>query len=76
MTLVSHVGDCDGDECFVDELRLVQVQSNPPVYYEYVRPPWWVHAFVSLLILMKIGIILTLSSRLLRSDRVSFPVWV
>jgi hypothetical protein len=40
VTLVSNVGDCDGDECFVDELRLVQVQSNPPVYYEYVRPPW------------------------------------
>lgn len=40
VTLTSNIDECNGDECFVDELRLVQIQSNPPVYYEYVRPPW------------------------------------
>lgn len=30
--------DCVGEECDVDEMRIVQVQSNPPVYYEYIRP--------------------------------------
>ena len=40
VTLESNIDNCDGDECFVDELRLIQLQSNPPVYYEYIRPPW------------------------------------
>lgn len=40
VTLTSNISQCDGEECSVDELRLVQIQSNPPVYYEYIRPPW------------------------------------
>ena len=30
---------CTGDECSLDNLRVVKVQTNPPIYYEYVRPP-------------------------------------
>ena len=30
---------CTGDECTLDNLRVVRVQTTPPVYYEYVRPP-------------------------------------
>ena len=30
---------CVGNECDVDTLRLVQVDQNPPIYYEYLRPP-------------------------------------
>jgi hypothetical protein len=29
---------CISDECNVDTMRLVQIQQNPPLYYEYVRP--------------------------------------
>jgi hypothetical protein len=29
---------CFGDECNVDEMCLVKVQSNPAVFYEYLRP--------------------------------------
>lgn len=40
VTLDSNIG-CDSShpECSVDELRVVQVQSDPPVRYEYIRPP-------------------------------------
>ncbi len=31
--------DCVGDECDVDTMRLVKVDSNPPIYYEYIRRP-------------------------------------
>jgi len=37
ITLTSNL-NCIGDECNVDEIRLVRVQSNPPVFYEYLRP--------------------------------------
>lgn len=30
---------CIGDECNVDTMRLVMVDSNPSIYYEYMRPP-------------------------------------
>jgi hypothetical protein len=30
---------CSGDECNVDTMRLVQIQQNPNIYYEYVHPP-------------------------------------
>ena len=30
---------CTGDECSLDNLRVVRVRTNPPIYYEYVRPP-------------------------------------
>lgn len=30
---------CTGEECSLDNLRVVKVQTNPPIYYEYVRPP-------------------------------------
>ncbi len=40
VTLASNLDNCEGEECLVDELRLVQVQASPPVYYEYIRPPW------------------------------------
>jgi hypothetical protein len=39
---------CDDDtdpECLVDDLRLVKVQGNPDVHYEYVRPACVEHAF-------------------------------
>lgn len=38
VTLDSNIG-CDSGECSVDDVRLVQVQSNPPVLYEYIRLP-------------------------------------
>ena len=38
VTIDTNLG-CVGIECSVDDLRLVQVQSNPPINYEYVRPP-------------------------------------
>ncbi len=34
---MDHV--CNEDECKVDNFRIVQVQSDPPIYYEYVRLP-------------------------------------
>jgi len=37
ITLTSNL-NCVGVECNVDEMRLVRVQSNPPVFYEYLRP--------------------------------------
>ena len=37
VTLNSDI-TCNGDECNVDTLRLVQIQENPPLYYEYIRP--------------------------------------
>ena len=37
VTLDSTI-DCVGKECNVDTMRLVQIQQNPPLYYEYVRP--------------------------------------
>ncbi len=40
VTLESNILNCDDEECHVEDLRLVQVQSDPPVYYEYVRIPW------------------------------------
>lgn len=39
VTLASNLDNCEGEECLVDELRLLQVQASPPVYYEYIRPP-------------------------------------
>ncbi len=30
---------CNGNECNVDTLRLVKIQSNPNIYYEYARQP-------------------------------------
>ena len=30
---------CTGEECSLDNLRVVRVQTSPPIYYEYVRPP-------------------------------------
>ena len=30
---------CSGNECNVDTLRLVEIQQNPKIYYEYMRPP-------------------------------------
>lgn len=36
---------CDSAECDVDDLRLVRVQSNPDIYYEYVRVPCVEHSF-------------------------------
>jgi len=39
VTLESNI-DCDSShpECVVDELRIVEVESDPPVRYEYVKP--------------------------------------
>jgi hypothetical protein len=37
VTLTTNL-NCYDDECGIDEMRVVQVQSNPPVYYEYLRP--------------------------------------
>ena len=36
--LTNNVG-CHGVECNLDNVKLVQVQDSPRVYYEYVRPP-------------------------------------
>lgn len=30
---------CVGNECNLDTMRIVMVDSNPSIYYEYVRPP-------------------------------------
>jgi len=30
---------CRGRECNVDTLRIVQIEQNPPIYYEYVQQP-------------------------------------
>ena len=37
VTLDSTIA-CVGDECNVDTMRLVQSDTSPPIYYEYVRP--------------------------------------
>lgn len=37
VTLESEIS-CVGTECNVDNLRLVKIQQNPPIYYEYTRP--------------------------------------
>ena len=37
ITLGSTIA-CVGDECNVDTMRLVQVDTNPAIYYEYIRP--------------------------------------
>ena len=39
--------DCDVRhvECEVDDLRLIKVQNDPPIYYEYIRPPCVEYAF-------------------------------
>eukprot|EP00586_Coscinodiscus_wailesii_P017163 CAMPEP_0172518280 /NCGR_PEP_ID=MMETSP1066-20121228/290722_1 /TAXON_ID=671091 /ORGANISM="Coscinodiscus wailesii, Strain CCMP2513" /LENGTH=2420 /DNA_ID=CAMNT_0013300633 /DNA_START=56 /DNA_END=7314 /DNA_ORIENTATION=- len=37
VTLDSNIA-CTGTECDLDNLRLVQIQQNPPIYYEYIRP--------------------------------------
>ena len=29
---------CSGDECNVDSLSVVQIEQDPPIYYEYVPP--------------------------------------
>ena len=29
---------CSGDECNVESLMVVQIEEDPPLYYEYVRP--------------------------------------
>lgn len=31
--------DCDGDECEVDTLSLIEIESNPPLYYEFMPFP-------------------------------------
>ena len=31
--------DCDSIECMVDDLRLIKVQSDPDIHYEYIRVP-------------------------------------
>lgn len=40
VTLDTNLG-CDSlhPECSVDDLRLIKVQSNPDIYYEYIRVP-------------------------------------
>ena len=30
--------DCLGEECELDNLRVIKVQEDPPIYYEYIRP--------------------------------------
>jgi uncharacterized protein (DUF1501 family)/uncharacterized protein (DUF1800 family) len=30
---------CTGEECNIDSVNVVKIQSNPPLYYEYVRQP-------------------------------------
>ena len=30
---------CKGAECDIDTVNVVQVSSNPPIYYEFVQPP-------------------------------------
>jgi len=36
---------CTGDECSVDTLRVVQVSSDPDIYYEYMQVPCIQYAF-------------------------------
>ena len=44
--LTSHLSCTSGTaECVVDTVRVVQVQSNPDVFYEYVPPPCVHQAF-------------------------------
>ena len=31
--------ECSGIECNLDNVKVVQVQDSPRVFYEYVRPP-------------------------------------
>ena len=30
--------ECDQNECNLDSVRIVQVQENPPIFYEYLKP--------------------------------------
>jgi hypothetical protein len=32
-------GDANGVECIVDNARVVRVQENPDIFYEYLKPP-------------------------------------